>query len=166
MDELLFSKKYYVRKLQKNDIDQIYDLCSKNYLYYQYRPPYVTRKSIESDMVALPDNVDFKDKYYVGYFKNEKLIAVLDLIDGYPKKDILFIGFFMMDISIQKNWVGSAIVNELIDYLTTLKDKEVCLGWINGNLQAEHFWIKNGFCPIKEGRVVLANQLLNKFFTD
>lgn len=46
----------------------------------------MTRKSIESDMVALPDNVDFKDKYYVGYFKNEKLIAVLDLIDGYPKR--------------------------------------------------------------------------------
>lgn len=88
----------------------------------------MTRKSIESDMVALPDNVDFKDKYYVGYFKNEKLIAVLDLIDGYPKKDILFIGFFMMDISIQKNGVGSAIVNELIDYLTTLKYKEVRLG--------------------------------------
>ena len=62
MDELLFSKKYYVRKLQKNDIDQIYDLCSKNYLYYQYRPPYVTRKSIESEMVTLQDNVDIKDK--------------------------------------------------------------------------------------------------------
>lgn len=51
-------------------------------------------------------------------------------------------------------------------YLTTLKYKEVRLGWINGNLQAEHFWIKNAFCPIKEGRVVLANRLLNKFFTD
>ena len=101
MDELLFSKKYYIRKLQKNDIDQIYDLCSKNHLYYQYRPPYVTRKSIESDMMALPNNIDFKDKYYVGYFKNEKLIAVLDLIDGYPKKDVVFIGFFMM-ISVYK----------------------------------------------------------------
>ena len=131
MDELLFSKKYYVRKLQKNDIDQIYDLCSKNHLYYQYRPPYVTRKSIESDMMALPNNIDIKDKYYVGYFKNEKLIAVLDLIDGYPKKDIVFIGFLMIDISIQKNGVGSAIVNELIDYLTTLKYKEFRLGWIN-----------------------------------
>ena len=74
MDELLFSRKYYVRKIQKNDIDQIYNLCSKNHLYYQYCSPYVTRKSIESDMMALPDNVDFK---------NEKLIAVLDLIDGY-----------------------------------------------------------------------------------
>lgn len=105
----------------------------------------MTRKSIESDMMTLPDNIDFKDKYYVGYFKNEKLIAVLDLIDGYPKKDIVFIGFLMIDISIQKNGVGSVIVNELIDYLTTLKYKEVRLGWINGNLQAEHFWIKNVF---------------------
>ena len=145
MDELLFSKKYYVRKLQKNDIDQIYDLCSKNHLYYQYRPPYVTRKSIESDMMALPNDIDFKDKYYVGYFKNEKLIAVLDLIDGYPKKDIVFIGFFMMVISIQKNGVGSAIVNELIDYLTTLKYKEVRLGWINGNLQADTFGLRMVF---------------------
>lgn len=34
----------------------------------------------------------------------------------------------MMDISIQKNGVGSAIVNEFIDYLTTLKYKEVRLG--------------------------------------
>lgn len=105
----------------------------------------MTRKSIASDMVALPDNVDFKDKYYVGYFKNEKLIAVLDLIDGYPKKDIVFIGFFMMDISIQKNGVGSAIVNELIDYLTTLKYKEVRLGWINGNLQADTFGLRMVF---------------------
>lgn len=52
MDELLFSRKYYVRKLQKNDIDQIYNLCSKNHLYYQYCSPYVTRKSIESDMMV------------------------------------------------------------------------------------------------------------------
>ena len=72
----------------------------------------------------------------------------------------------MIDISVHKNGVGSAIVNELIDYLTTLEYKEVRLGWINGNPQAEHFWIKNGFFPIKEGRVVLANRLLNKFFTD
>ena len=158
MNELLFSKKYYVRKLQKNDIDQIYGLCSKNHLYYQYCPPYVTRKSIESDMSALPDNVDFKDKYYVGYFKDGKLIAILDLIDGYPKKDIVFIGFFMVDSTIQKSGMGSAIVKELIDYLTTLESEEVRLGWINGNPQAEHFWIKNGFCPIKEDRVVLAKR--------
>lgn len=51
----------------------------------------------------------------------------------------------MMDISIQKNGVGSAIVNELIDYLTTLKYKEVRLGWINGNLQADTFGLRMVF---------------------
>lgn len=44
--------------------------------------------------------------------------------------DIVFIGFLMIDISVQKNGVVSAIVNELIKYLTTLKYKEVRLGWI------------------------------------
>ena len=29
------------------------------------------------------DELLFSRKYYVEYFKNEKLIAVLDLIDGY-----------------------------------------------------------------------------------
>ena len=36
----------------------------------------------------------------------------------------------MIDISVQKNGVVSAIVNELIKYLTTLKYKEVRLGWV------------------------------------
>ena len=63
-----------------------------------------------------------------------------------------------MDFTIQKSGLGSAIVKELIDYLTTLEYKEVHLGWINGNPQGEHFWIKNEFCPIKEDRVVLANR--------
>ena len=44
-----------------------------------------------------------------------------------------------MDITIQKSGMGSVIVKELIDYLTTLEYKEVRLGWINGNPQAEHF---------------------------
>lgn len=51
----------------------------------------------------------------------------------------------MIDISVQKNGVGSAIVNELIKYLTTLKYKEVRLGWINGNLQANTFGLRMPF---------------------
>ena len=152
------SSEYEVRKLTEDDVDIVYQLSLGNPMYFEYCLPAVTKESIIQDMNALPPRTTKKQKYYVGYFKDEKLIAVLDLIDGYPKKDVVFIGFFMIDVSVQKNGVGSAIVNELIDYLTTLKYKEVRLGWINGNLQAEHFWIKNGFCPIKEDRVVLAKR--------
>ena len=38
--------------------------------------------------------------------------------------DIVFIGFLMIDISVQKNGVVSAIVNELIKYLMVLRQEK------------------------------------------
>lgn len=35
-------------------------------------------------MNAIPPNVVIERKYYVGFYDGNKLLAVLDLIDGYP----------------------------------------------------------------------------------
>ncbi len=51
-----FSNDYTARALCKNDIDNIFLLCSSNTLFYQYHPPFVTRESILKDMNALPPN--------------------------------------------------------------------------------------------------------------
>ena len=61
------------------------------------------------------------DKYYVGFYRGEDLIAVMDLIEGYPKKSVAFIGFFMTDVSIQKNGIGTKIIKNICNYLKTLK---------------------------------------------
>ena len=63
-----FSKEYSVRRLEEQDTEAILSLCSKNPLYYQYCPPFVTKDGIFEDMHALPPNKDISDKYYVGYF--------------------------------------------------------------------------------------------------
>ena len=57
-------------------------------------------------MRLTPPGIDLKDKYYVGYFHNETLVAVLDLIDGWPSKEVAYIGFFMMNHSYQGKNVG------------------------------------------------------------
>ena len=44
MDISLFSHDYTVRRLGKADVADIYFLCSKNSLYYQYCPPFVTEQ--------------------------------------------------------------------------------------------------------------------------
>ena len=64
------SKTFYVRKLDKDDIELIYDLSCKNHIYYQYHPPFVTRESILDDMKALPPETSYDDKFYVGFFEN------------------------------------------------------------------------------------------------
>lgn len=63
------SQKYSVRKLDENDVDIIYDMSCKNDIFYQYHPPFVTRKSILDDMGALPPGKGYDDKFYVGFSK-------------------------------------------------------------------------------------------------
>lgn len=145
-----FSKTYQVRALEKDDVHDIYALEIGNPLYFQWCPPFVTEEAVIEDMESLPPGKTMQDKYYVGFYQNEKLTAVMDLIDGYPEEGTAFIGFFMMDRSAQGHGTGSRMINELCLYLTDLKYQSVQLAWIKGNPQAEHFWKKNGFQPVKE----------------
>lgn len=145
MNILFFSNHFDVRRLDKTDVTDIYALCSKNSLYYQYCPPFVTEQSILDDMIALPSGKEAYDKYYVGYYKGEKLIAVMDFIMAYPDEKTAFIGFFMTEAGIQNTGIGSSIINDLCYYLTDIGLSTVRLGWVKGNPQAEHFWHKNNF---------------------
>ena len=139
------SEQYLVQRIEISDVAKVYELCRNNSLYYQYCPPFVSEQSIIDDMNALPPNKDMCDKYYMGYYDDGTLIAVMDLIVGYPDESIAFIGFFMTDISIQNTGVGSSIIEELCEYLPQTGIKSIRLGWVKGNPQAENFWHRNGF---------------------
>jgi len=145
MDVSRLSQKYTVRCLAQSDVPLIYTLCRKNELYYKYCPPFVTHESIIHDMKALPPGKTLQDKYYVGFFEGDELIAVLDLIAGYPNDSMAFIGFFMMSSERSMKGVGSEIISELCKSLKHMGYCGIRLGWVAGNPQSEHFWHKNGF---------------------
>ena len=155
-----FSKSYSVRQLEDKDIEMIYKLCQGNPLYYEYCPPMVTLENIHQDMVALPPNIDKNNKYYVGFFDSEKMIAVMDMIDGYPDKDNAYIGFFMTDASVHDKGVGSEIISGVANYLKDKNYTSIRLAWVKGNPQSEHFWIKNGFTAIKETSSTVAEHVI------
>lgn len=140
-----FSKEYKVKTITPSDVTQVFSLCRKNELYYQHRPPFVTEQSILDDLKALPKGKSIDDKYYVGFFDGSQLIAVMDLIVGYPSVSTAFIGFFMTDVSIQHQGIGTKIIQELSQYLKNRSYRQVRLGWVKGNPQSEAFWHKNGF---------------------
>lgn len=86
MDVRELSSKYQVRKLTVEDVDLIYGLSIGNPMFYEYCPPYVTKESITEDMRALPPGKHLDDKCYVGYFRNNALVAIMDLVLSYPNK--------------------------------------------------------------------------------
>lgn len=151
------SNSFYVKKLNEDDIESIYNLCRKNVYYYQFCPPFVTKDSIKNDMYALPPNKQLNDKYYIGFYNEEQLIAIMDLIVDYPKSGTCYIGLFMIDIEKQNNGIGSRIINELFDYLYNKDFQSVELGYVEQNMQAKSFWLKNGFEEIGSEQQELFN---------
>lgn len=150
MDISNFSDRYTVKRIKFDDIDAVLSLCRENILFYHYHPPMPSRESIIEDMETLPSGKSYGDKYYIGFWDNEILSAVADIILSYPDSDTAFIGFFMVDIRFQGCGVGSGILSDILSQLKALDFHRVQLGIDKGNPQSESFWIKNGFS--KTGR--------------
>lgn len=144
------SSVYETRLMTKDDVSIIYNLCVKNKLYYKYFHEDITKELVEEDLTITPPGISIAQKYYMGFFKGDTLVAVMDLIDGYPKEEIAFIGFFMMNTEFQGKEAGSSIISEVMSYLKEIGYSTVRLAIIKENPQATHFWAKNKFEVIDE----------------
>ena len=97
MQPQFLSNTYKITTLTQSDIPTILSLCNANSQYYKYCPPVATEKTILSDMTALPNGKTISDKYYLGFWKDNGLLAIMDLILKYPDDKTAFIGFYMVD---------------------------------------------------------------------
>lgn len=147
MDIRKLSKKYFIRRLCDEDVKEVFDIAQGNPLYYEHCPPAPSVENILRDMKALPPRTLLENKYYVGYFEEEKLIAVMDLILGYPDSQTVFLGFFMLSAEKQGNEVGTHIISEAMNFFSEEGYRTVRLAYAKMNPQARHFWEKNGFSP-------------------
>ena len=144
------SSNYVIRKLNDSDSDSIVELCKDNMQFYKYCELKPTKEQILHDLHITPPGIDISSKYYIGFYQKDVLVAVMDLIDGYPKQDFAFIGFFMMNKDFQGKKIGTAIISELITYLTVIGKTAIRLAINKDNPQSNHFWKKNGFVVISE----------------
>ena len=159
IDIFKLSKEYHVRKMDDSDVDSILKICFGNTLFYKYCEANPTKEQIHNDLYITPPNTPLSDKYYVGFYDNNTLVAVMDLINGYPNTENAFIGFFMMNVEYQGKQLGTAIINEVAEYLKSIDKVSIRLLIHKNNPQSNHFWKKNGFIVIKEvdrnGRTIL-----------
>ena len=147
------SKRYSVSILEEADIEMLVEICKQNTFFYEYTEARPTKENILDDMKATPPGIDMQDKYYFGFFDGRELVAIMDLIDWYPKAEIAYIGFFMMNPQYQGKQIGTAIIDEVIDYLLSTGKTSVRLAIDKGNPQSTHFWKKNGFDVLSEADV-------------
>ena len=136
---------YFVFELDESHFDNVYELYLGNKEYFEVVPPMVTIDTPKKDMLALPPNKTYEDKYYLGMYEFGLLLCVVDLIIDYPKKGSAFIGLFMIQKVYQNHGIGSEIITNLLKALSMQGVKEVKVGVVEKNIKAMNFWKKNGF---------------------
>lgn len=109
-------------------------------------------ESIE-DIKALPPNTGYESKFYIGFYKNGILEAVMDYIEGYPSSEIIWIGLFMVDGSLKRKGIGKNLINGFLNSVSSSQFTKVQLGVIDLNVKAISFWRTFGFDEIRRSAI-------------
>lgn len=141
---------YSFRQLAIEDCDNILTLYNSNPEYFKYCPPQPTIDTVKDDLMALPNNVDIKNKHYLGFYDGDNLFGVVDLITNYPDNQTCFIGLFMIDSKYQNKGIGSKIIEDICIYLKNNNYKYIKLAYVLENTKAKLFWQKNGFVSLNK----------------
>ena len=163
------SELYEVRLLNDSDIDRMLDLCLRNTLFNHYCRIDPTAELLLDDMHTTPNGSLMINKYYLGYFKDNELVAMLDYVDEWPIQDAGYIRFYIVEKQFQGKQVGTTILRQLFRYLKAIGREKVVCAVVADNPQAEHFWKKNGFTIIDTFSVDELNlnaNILEKYFVD
>ena len=147
------STQYRVKRIKEEDITAVYRLAKSNSKYYEYLHTVPTRESLTEVISALPDGTSPGDKYFVGFYNaDDVLVAVMDLITGYPESDDAFIGWLMVDGEMQGRGIGSGIFADVRAAMKAAGYDYMALAVVKENEEALKFWKEQGF-KVKEESV-------------
>ena len=104
-----------------------------------------TPTGIIESITAVPDGFGMEDKNFVGLWKDDKPIAVLDFLVGYPNSDCVWVGLLLVHGSLKGKSIGTEIMNAVIAATQTVGIKNIMLGVIATNTRGIDFWRKLGF---------------------
>ena len=145
MDVSRLSRHYSVVSLHEADADAILDIYRKNPLYFRHCEAEPTREQVLRDLNEAPPGIETRQKRFVGFFEGDSLVALLDLVEGYPEPATCYIGLFMVGADFQGKGVGRRIIGDACDWLRRCGFTHARLAIARDNPQANHFWTICGF---------------------
>ncbi len=151
LDIEALSTGYEVRKITEAEITDVYRLCKSNKRYYRkLGEGHPTRESLTEVISDVPGESETEEKYFVGFYGDGKLVAVLDLITGSPDKSDAFIGWFMVDGEMQRQGIGSQMIADVRAAVKGAGCEKLSLGCVKEDEEALAFWKSCGFAPTGE----------------
>ncbi len=147
-DIAALSSEYEVRDITESDITAVYRLFRENRKYYRYIHRAPSLRDLTDVISNVPQDTPPEKKRFVGFYdKSGKLIAILDIIMGYPDGESAFIGWFMVDAQMQGRGIGSQIFADIRAAMHAEGYGSISVGCVKNNTDALGFWQSQGFRP-------------------
>ena len=144
------SSEFEARRITAADISDVYNLVRSNTRYYRSLKERPSKKRLTEVISELPEGTDISQKHFVGFYDGEDLVAVLDLITGYPEKDDAFIGWFMVQAERQNQGIGSQLFADVRAAMKAQGFDSLTLECPAVSEEALKFWEGQGFTRIPE----------------
>lgn len=109
-----------------------------------------TPEGLTEIISRVPAGSGSENKFFVGFYDGDALVAVMDLITGYPESDDAFIGLFLVDAALQRRGIGSQILADVRAAMKAQGYDYLSLRCPRDNAQAAAFWQSQGFAPTGE----------------
>jgi len=104
-----------------------------------------TKDGCLANITSVPPGFDIINKYYIGFWKKEQCVAVMDFLLGYPNQDCVYIGLLLIHKKEQQKRLGRRIVEILVWVSKNAGFKHIHLAVLSGNEKALSFWERMGF---------------------
>ncbi len=141
---------YCIEIISEKNIDDVFALLRSNvYFYSKTQEHNVTRQECIADITALPPGIEITSKTYIAVYQEEKCIAVIDFIEGYPNDKTGYLGLFILDASVQGHGIGKNILNYIMEVSKEIGFEKIELACHKSNEKGFLFWSKMRFYEVR-----------------
>lgn len=138
-----------LRHDEPEDVTQLFGLFeqAREYsLLVEGRLP--TLEEAQQELLDCPPGKALEDKFFGGYWLNDRLVGCADLIRGYPEPQIAYLGLLLFAQSCQGQGLGTKALVQLVEMARSWGCNHMRLAVIDTNPRALAFWQREGFCEI------------------
>ena len=118
---------YQVRRLTEEDGDEIFALQRRHPEYQELFLNHKVKKAdVLSDLTSIPEGVLPENKFYLGMYDVDNLVAIADVVLNFPTSKTAWLGLIMVDYDVVGQGIGGKIIEKLKQALMRERFKQLC----------------------------------------
>jgi ribosomal protein S18 acetylase RimI-like enzyme len=152
-------REYSIRLAAPGDEARIQALLESDPAYFgvtQGAPPSPTEA--KDQLSDLPAGKEYRDKLVYAIFDcDETLVALVDLVRGYPDDETWFLGLLFVAPACRNTGLGSRPLDAIFAEIKQQGARAIRLGVVRGNVRARALYDRSGFRFVYERERVYPN---------